>query len=359
MSWVARIGLALARPRWALAVAGDRRHPGRAGSDLIALIAVVVLATQLRGLVAAGWLGAELGLGVGARGVLRLLTQALTVDLGFLVVAALVVFAAAGARRDLGRAFDLACVAAVPLLVVQLVALAVVHAAGLAVGPAVAWAIAGVSWGWAGVIVALAVRPARAAVTAATRPVEVPAEVARPARRTGWVVVALAVLGLAAQVRTIVADLDAMRPVTDGGPAPTFVLREVGSGQPHALAAARGQVVVLEFWATWCKPCIAALPALEALSQRPGVVVYAINLDDPAAARALFDRAGYRMRLLADDGVVSERYNVATIPHSVVIGRDGVVRHVARGSSAGLAAQVDAAIAAPGAAPAAPGTPTP
>lgn len=58
---------------------------------------------------------------------------------------------------------------------------------------------------------------------------------------------------------------------------------------------------------------------------------------DRAGARALFDQRGWtKIRLLADDGVVSQRYNVTTIPHTVVIDRDGVVRHVMRGASARL-----------------------
>src|SRR3569832_2064380 len=55
--FLARLGLAIRQPRWALTVAADRRHAGRSGSDLIAAIAVGVLATQLRGLASAVWLG--------------------------------------------------------------------------------------------------------------------------------------------------------------------------------------------------------------------------------------------------------------------------------------------------------------
>ena len=78
--------------------------------------------------------------------------------------------------------------------------------------------------------------------------------------------------------------------------------------------------------------------------QRDDVDVIAINLDDPEKARALFEERGYKLKLLADDGVVSQRYNVTNIPHVVVIDRDGIVREVARGGSINIDAAVKAAL---------------
>src|SRR5690606_19884019 len=110
---------------WALAIASDRRSAGRSGTDLIALIAIVLAATQLRGLVGAIWLGGAIDAGLGLRAVTRILTDALVMDLVFLVLGALALWLGAGPRRNLGRAFDLACVAAVPLFVVDLGAIVV------------------------------------------------------------------------------------------------------------------------------------------------------------------------------------------------------------------------------------------
>ena len=108
----------------------------------------------------------------------------------------------------------------------------------------------------------------------------------------------------------------------------------------------RGKVVLVDFWATWCGPCIRAMPKLESLSRRYAgqVEVIAVNLDDAAKARSMFDDGGYRMTLVADDGQVSTRYGVSTIPHSVVIDREGVVRMVYRGGSSKLVADVEAVI---------------
>lgn len=114
-------------------------------------------------------------------------------------------------------------------------------------------------------------------------------------------------------------------------------------GRPVDSKQLHGKVVLLDFWATWCGPCLKAMPKLDVLARtHPDVVVIAINLDDAAAARTLWDERGYLIRLLADDGQVSERYGVSTIPHSVVIDRAGVVRMVARGNTAQLDATVRA-----------------
>jgi hypothetical protein len=151
-----RWGLALAAPRWALAVADDPRHPGRAGSDLLGLLGLSLLAVHLRGLVAAIWIGLVFGLGAGGHAVLMVLSGAFTADLAFLVIGALVVWLAGGPRRALGRAFDQACVAVVPLVAVQVAATAVVHALDVRVPAPVGLGLVAVGYAWSGSILALA-----------------------------------------------------------------------------------------------------------------------------------------------------------------------------------------------------------
>ena len=96
--------------------------------------------------------------------------------------------------------------------------------------------------------------------------------------------------------------------------------------------------------------CLYVFPTLinELKRQHPDVDVIAINRDDAAAARALFDQRGWtKIRLLADDGEVSQRYNVSALPHTVVIDREGIVRHIAVGRSSTVEAAVRAALGRP------------
>ncbi|MDB4962022.1 MAG: alkyl hydroperoxide reductase/Thiol specific antioxidant/Mal allergen [Myxococcales bacterium] len=334
----ARLGLAITNPRWALSIAADRRHAGRSGTDLLVLMLVILAATQLRGLVGAVWLGTAVDPALGLRFAIHVLTRALSVKLGFLVVAAIIVWLASGSRRDLGRSFDLACVAALPILIVDLIASVIVQAFDLAPPDLAAILLAGVSFMWAGVLIALSLRPARQRAVTVPAP---PPAIERVARNGGRAVIAAAVIGVVLQVVGIVRNTELIRPMTQGDPAPAFSLPTIAAGgehgEPVSLPSMRGNVVVLDFWATWCNPCLKMMPSLDALARaHPELVVLAINLDDPAAARGLWDERGYQLQLLADDGQVSDRYGVTTIPHSVVIDRAGVVRAVIRGSSSEL-----------------------
>lgn len=66
-------------------------------------------------------------------------------------------------------------------------------------------------------------------------------------------------------------------------PAPTFAVLLL-SGQPVKLADLRGRTVVLNFWATWCPPCRAEMPELDALAhERPDVTVLAVDVQEDAA----------------------------------------------------------------------------
>ncbi len=345
-SFVARLGAALVRPRAALAQAGDREHAGRSGSDLVALLVLLVFAAQLATVVAAVWLAVAVDVGSGARGVLRVLTSSVTGDLAFLVIGAVIVFAAAGARRDLGRAFDLACVAAIPLVFVHHGASVVVRALEVAVPPALSWAIWGMGCAWAGALLALGIGVARARGEV----VIAPPRGAAP-RRAGWALLAFAAVGLGVQGVWIAQHFDWMRPVQAGDRAPIVALPTIGAG--GALGAVHvppaGAVVVIDFWATWCTPCLQAMPKLEALQRTYGSAldIVAVNMDDPEAARELWDRAGYTMTLVRDDGPTSQRFHVGTIPHTVVIHRDGRVAGVVIGSSAQVEALVRTAVAVP------------
>ena len=267
----------------------------------------MIVATQLRAIVEAVWLGAVVDLGVGARALGRIIYM-LTVPLAVLVAAAGVIFAAT--RRELGRAFDLACVAVLPIVVVMLVAGVV------GVIPETIATVA--AYGWTAALVVLAALP-RAPRTP------------KFARLAGAALVALALAGMAIDGIQIATHTETVRPMKAGSPAPDFTL----SG--FHLADARGKVVVIDFWATWCRPCLRALPELDAFARRhPEVIVLAIAMDDPEGARETFAEKHYTPRLLQDDGEVSRRFGVMTIPHTVVIDRRGNVHEVSRGGELDL-----------------------
>jgi thiol-disulfide isomerase/thioredoxin len=340
----ARLGLAVIHPRWALTVAGDRRYAGRSGTDLIVAIVVLLAATQMRRLATGIWLGGAVEPALGLRAVVHVLSGALTVTLGLLVLGAGVVFAAAGPRRNLGRAFDLACVAALPMTIVDLVATVAVRTAGLTTGPLVGWLLSGAAYAWMGALIVLSARTAR---TQPTHVPEPPARIVRPASRLGLALAAIAVVGVVGQAIWIADNVDLVKPMKTGDEAPAFALPRIdptGKLADHvALAQSRGKVTVLDFWATWCGPCLAAMPKLEKLARsHPDVSVLAINLDDAAAARAVFNERGYTMTLLLDDEDVRDRYGVTSIPHTVIIDRAGRVRQVVRGSGTDIAKLVDA-----------------
>jgi thiol-disulfide isomerase/thioredoxin len=122
-----------------------------------------------------------------------------------------------------------------------------------------------------------------------------------------------------------------------GQPAPAFVLH-TPAGQPLALADFRGQVVLINFWATWCPSCIAEMPAYQAVYQKYGAgqadfVVLAVNLQEEAAFAAQYAAGlGVTFPILLDqDGrVTSQLYQVTGMPASFIIDREGLIfyRHL-------------------------------
>ena len=341
---ITRFGLALVAPRWALAVADQPAHAGRSGSDLIRLLGILLVAAHPRRIVAAIWLATELGAGAGLRGVVAVLSQALTVTLAFLVLATLGVWLASGPRRAIGRAFDLVCVATVPLIAIELVATATLRALDVEAPGGVLFVLSAAAFAWAGALVALAWRQARLAPVGA---VEVPAPVIARGKRTGLALVVVALIGVAVNAVWIVRNADLLRPMAAGDVAPAFALPvvtpagELGPGK--ALADWQGKIVVVDFWATWCGPCVDSLPGLARVHADLGDdgAVVLVNLDDPGDARALVDQHAPGLPLLYDtSGDVARRYGVEPLPHTVVIDRDGRVRTVIRGGGADLRAIV-------------------
>lgn len=120
-----------------------------------------------------------------------------------------------------------------------------------------------------------------------------------------------------------------------GQMAPNFTLKSI-SGKNLRLSEYRGQVVMLNFWATWCGPCRQEMPVLNRLYARYkkiGFVILGINLDnDPAKAKAMVRKIGVDFPILFDARKhVSKSYEVDAMPSTVLVDRDGKVRYLHRG----------------------------
>lgn len=142
----------------------------------------------------------------------------------------------------------------------------------------------------------------------------------------------------------------ASTPVSSGS-APDFTLRDV-DGRDVRLSDFEGRVVVLDFWATWCVPCEAAMPHLQAIYEKyesQGLTILAVSMDGPETLSAVGPfarRYGLTFPVLLDvETKVTGIYNPkSTAPLSVFIGRDGRVAHTKQGFTAGDEKLVEAEI---------------
>jgi len=129
-------------------------------------------------------------------------------------------------------------------------------------------------------------------------------------------------------------------PVNVGGDAPDFALRSA-AGDNLRLSEHRGQVVMINFWATWCGPCRQEMPKLDEIFARyeqAGFTLLGVNIDeDVERAQRLADELGVSFPLLFDDDQsVSRLYDVQAMPMTVMVDRSGKVRNVHYGYRPGM-----------------------
>jgi thiol-disulfide isomerase/thioredoxin len=132
------------------------------------------------------------------------------------------------------------------------------------------------------------------------------------------------------------------------GPTPELRARNL-AGDDIRLADFAGRTVIVNFWATWCAPCVAEMPSLQRLRDRladRNVEVIAVNFEENAARiRPFVERLGVTFPVVRDhDGTLRTAWKVGVFPTSFVVGPDGRIGLVAKGEIDWDAPQVESRI---------------
>ncbi len=294
----------------------EARPRAAGGWWLPVLVLGALLAGRAPQLIAAGWLGVEEGFGTGLRAGLMAASGMMWAVVAAWVVAALVL-------RDWDRGWPV--VVAVALVVM----------------------VGGDGWVARGVAVAVGV-----AMLVGLLLKKVPEE-GRWVKRGGWGAAALVAAAGVWNGVWVAQNWNVVEPVGRGDVAPGFALQELSrdgtpTGATVQLESLRGQVVLLDFWASWCDPCVRGIPFLGELQRRyrkDGFAVVSIKLDGRRLGRArrALEQTDFLLALATEE--VANRYQVTSLPHLVLIDRTGVVRHLWRGAGEKLASQIEELLA--------------
>lgn len=112
-----------------------------------------------------------------------------------------------------------------------------------------------------------------------------------------------------------------------GEVAPDWTLTDA-LGKTYSLSNYRGKIVILDFWATWCGPCVKAMPEIQALHDKfkdRGVEVFGINAWEESNSSAYFKDKGYTYNLLLNGETITKPYRVSNLPTIYVIGAKGEI----------------------------------
>jgi thiol-disulfide isomerase/thioredoxin len=135
-----------------------------------------------------------------------------------------------------------------------------------------------------------------------------------------------------------------------GAAAPNCSLRSLADGGPRELADLRGQVVWIDFWATWCGRCLEVFEFLDSLEREwgdAGLVVIGVNVDEnPADARALLAKHPVSFAQTQGSGECPRAFGVEGMPAGYLVDRKGVIRYVHLGFRPGEARKLRERVAA-------------
>ncbi|CAN5463034.1 TlpA disulfide reductase family protein [soil metagenome] len=132
--------------------------------------------------------------------------------------------------------------------------------------------------------------------------------------------------------------------------APDITLEKLAPGDPQEkLSDLKGKVVLLDFWATWCGPCVASMPHLNELATKykdQGVVSVAVSNEARDAIASYLRAHDYDLTFYRDPfGLANDKFNISAIPATFVIGRDGKILYEGRPANpAELDKAVEAAV---------------
>ena len=119
--------------------------------------------------------------------------------------------------------------------------------------------------------------------------------------------------------------------VEPGQKTPDFAVEHLRDGSLISLDQYKGRVVYLDFWASWCVPCLKSFPFMEALQKQygeKGLVVLAISLDESRDDAVAFLQKTQSSFVVGHNssGDIATKYNVQAMPSSYLIGRDGTIQ---------------------------------
>ena len=149
--------------------------------------------------------------------------------------------------------------------------------------------------------------------------------------RRQWAVVAAAAGALVVGIALLIRLRPQMHPLGVGDRAPSFTAVRLPGGRPASLADYRGQVILLNIWATWCQPCRVEMPSMERLwrafeSTDFRVVAVSIDLEDSTVVTAFVKELGLSFDILHDQpGDIQRIYQTTGVPESFVIDRQGMI----------------------------------
>ncbi|HRE83082.1 MAG TPA: TlpA disulfide reductase family protein [Opitutaceae bacterium] len=118
--------------------------------------------------------------------------------------------------------------------------------------------------------------------------------------------------------------------------APAWRLKGL-DGKDVTLSQFRGKVVLVDFWATWCAPCRAEMPAYVAIQKKyaeQGLVIVGISLDaqGPVVVKKFIDSLGITYPVVMGNDDVTEAYKVRVMPTTFLVDREGKIRHTKIGA---------------------------